>query len=148
MHVRHTLIRLLRVAALSLAAVLVLLLAAATTYGYQHRDRLFPRSDSIVVYGRETCAITRRVRDGLATRGIPYVFADVDVPAIDDEMWFKLGPDFREPSITFPVVHVGGGVLLTPSAEQVAAQWQAARTDAETRDYATFLRGARPVPHY
>ena len=145
---RLALIRLLRIAALSLAAVLVLLLAAATTYGYQHRDRLFPRADVIVVYGRETCGITRRVRDGLASRGIPYVFADVDVPAIDDEMWFKLGPAFREPTITFPVVHVGGRILLTPSAEQVAAQWQAARTDAETRDYATFLRGARPVPHY
>ena len=148
MHVRHALIRLLRVAALSLAAVLVLLLVAATTYGYQYRDRLFPRSDSIVVYGRETCAITQRVRDGLATRGIPYVFADVDVPAIDDEMWFKLGPDFREPTITFPVVHVGGRMLLTPTVEQVAAQWQAGRADAATRDYATLLRGAHPVPHY
>ena len=148
MHVRHALIRLLRVAALSLAAVLVLLLVAATTYGYQYRDRLFPRSDSIVVYGRETCAITQRVRDGLATRGIPYVFADVDVPAIDDEMWFKLGPDFREPTITFPVVHVGGRMLLTPTTDQVAAQWQAGRTDAATRDYATLLRGAHPVPHY
>jgi hypothetical protein len=146
--VRLALIRLLRIAALSLAAVLVLLLAAATTYGYLHRDHLFPRADVIVVYGRETCGITRRVRDGLASRGIPYVFADVDVPAIDDEMWFKLGPAFREPTITFPVVHVGGRILLTPSAEQVATRWQAVRTDAATRDYATFLRGARPVPHY
>ena len=144
---RIAVLRACRVVALVLVAALVLLLAVATAYGYRHRDRLFPVSDSIVVYGRETCGITQRVRDGLAARDIPYVFADVDVRIIDDEMWFKLGPQFREPRITFPIVHVNGQLLLTPTAEQVVAQWQIRRDDTG-RDYATLLRGAKPVPHY
>lgn len=134
----------LRATVLALAALIP---AVVGGYGFVHRDRLFPEHHTVVVYGRESCSITRSVREGLHERNIPYLFADIDIPAIDDELRYKLGPRFKEPTYTLPVVHVAGQVLLTPSAERIA-QALARVPPASPRDYSTFLNGADPVPHY
>lgn len=131
----------------TLLALAMLIPTLAGAYGFVNRDRLFPRTDAVVVYGRESCGITRMVRAGLAERGIPYTFANIDIRAIDDELSFKLGPDFKEPRITLPVVHVAGRVLLTPTAQQVQ-EALAQVASPPRRDYSTFLKGADPVPHY
>lgn len=134
--------------------LLAIALAALTAVGYTYgnRDRLFPAGDTVVIYGRHECGITRLVRQGLEAQGIPYLFADADIPAIDDELWYKLGPRFKPQRITFPVVHVAGRLLLTPTADQVqqalAEHRAAAGPGASARDYSTLLHGADPAPHY
>lgn len=102
---------------------------------------------AVVVYGRESCGITRMVRSGLEAKGIPYVFADINIQAIDDELDYKLGPRFKEARFTLPVVHVRGKLLLTPTADQVQHEFAAAAGQND-RDYSTFLIGSDPAPHY
>lgn len=130
-----------------LLTILIAVPTLLSVYCYLNRDRIFPERGSIVVYGRESCGITRMVRNELTQKGIPYVFADVNISAIHDELRYKLGPKFKERSYTYPVVHVGGKILLTPTADQIQRELSAeqAKTD---RDYSTFLNGADPVPHY
>jgi len=131
--------------------LIVLIVTAASVYCFTYRDRLFPFKNTVIVYGREACGITQMVRTGLAKRGIPYTFADIDIQAVDDEMWYKLGPNFTERRITFPIVHVAGKMLITPAAEKVQTELtkyiEATSPDEVTRDYSTFLNGASPAPH-
>ena len=140
-------VRLRAIVRVVLLTLIVVIPALFSAYCYVNRDRIFPERGTIVLYGRETCGITRMVRNELAARGIPYVFADVNISAIDDELRYKLGPKFSEPRYTYPVVHVGGKILLTPTADQVHKALSAVQAGQE-RDYATFLQGADPVPHY
>ncbi|WP_374257280.1 glutaredoxin family protein [Aquabacterium sp.] len=131
----------------TILTLIVLIPSVVGVYGFAYRDRLFPVMSTVVVYGRETCGITKIVRSGLDAKHIPYVFADIDIRAIKDELNYKLGPRFNEPSYTLPVVHVGGKLLLTPTSDEVeqAAQEAASLND---RDYKTLLNGADPAPHY
>ena len=80
--------------------VLVGITVLLSQYCYVNRDRLFPERGTVVVYGRETCGITKMVRAGLKAKGISYHFADADVKAIHDELRYKLGPKFKEPTYT------------------------------------------------
>jgi glutaredoxin len=131
----------------TLLALLVILPTLAGLYCFANRDRIFPARNTVVVYGRETCGITSRVRSQLEARGVPYVFADIDIRAVDDELDFKLGPDFNEPTITLPVVHVAGKLLLTPTVDQVLQELSQAKGQA-ARDYSTFLNGSDPPPRH
>ncbi len=103
--------------------------------------------NSVVVYGRESCGITKLVRAGLEAKHIRYIFADIDIRAINDELNYKLGPNFKEPSYTLPVVHVGGLLMLSPTADQIQQALMNAGSQ-NTRDYSTFLNGSNPAPHY
>jgi glutaredoxin len=136
-----------RIVSATLLTLVVLIPTLFTAYGVVHCDRLFPPHNAVVVYGRETCGFTKMVRAGLEARHIPYTFADIDVKAIKDEMNYKLGPRFKEPTFTLPLVHVGGKLLLTPTADQVQQEVARAGSHVE-RDYTTFLNGADPAPHY
>jgi glutaredoxin len=131
----------------TLLSLLVIITSVAGLYCFDNRDRIFPEKNTVVVYGREACAITKMVRAGLTEKGIPYIFANIDIGAINDELRYKLGPKFKEPSYTLPVVHVAGKLLLTPSADHIQEELSQA-PPSSTRDYSTFLNGADPVPHY
>ena len=131
----------------TLLALLAIIPSVAGLYCFVNRDRIFPDGKTVVVYGRETCGITQMVRAGLAKNGIPYIFANIDSRAIKDELRYKLGPKFEEPSYTLPVVHVAGKMLLTPTADQIQEELSHVRPSS-TRDYSTFLHGADPAPHY
>lgn len=146
-HMQNRSVRLRAIVRTVLLTLIAVIPALFSAYCYVHRDRIFPERGTIVLYGRETCGITRMVRDGLSAKGIPYLFADVNIAAINDELRYKLGPKFNEPRYTYPVVHVGGRILLTPTADQVLKVLSAEQA-AKERDYATFLQGADPVPHY
>ncbi len=131
----------------TLLSLVVLIPTLFSVYCYVNRDRLFPTGETIVVYGRETCGFTLAVRRGLAAQGIPYIFADINISAISDELNYKLGPKFKEPRYTLPVVHIGNKLMLTPTAEQVAQELLHTQAN-KARDYSTFLNGADPAPHY
>lgn len=131
----------------TLLALVVLIPFLFGVYCFANRDRLFPQMNSVVVYGRESCGITRMVRAGLDAKHISYVFADIDIKAINDELNYKLGPNFKEPRYTLPVVHVGGALMLTPTADQIQQELAAAGGNS-SRDYSTFLNGSDPAPHY
>jgi glutaredoxin len=131
----------------TLLALLVIIPLVVGLYCFDNRDRIFPEKNTVVVYGRETCAITKMVRAGLTEKGIPYIFANIDIEAINDELRYKLGPKFNEPSYTLPVVHVAGKILLTPSADHIQEELSHV-PPSSTRDYSTFLNGADPAPHY
>lgn len=131
----------------TLLALVVLIPFLFGVYCFANRDPLFPPMNSVVVYGRESCGITRMVRAGLDAKHISYVFADIDIKAINDELNYKLGPNFKEPRYTLPVVHVGGALMLTPTADQIQQELVAAGGKS-SRDYSTFLNGSDPAPHY
>jgi hypothetical protein len=131
----------------TLVAVVVLVPLLFGTYCIGNRDRLFPPMNTVVVYGRETCGTTKLVRADLEAKHITYLFADISISAIKDELNYKLGPNFKEPQYTLPVVHVGGALLLTPTADQI--QQKLINVEGKTtRDYSTFLNGSNPAPHY
>jgi len=131
----------------TLLSLLVIITSVAGLYCFDNRDRIFPEKNTVVVYGREACAVTKMIRAGLTGKGIPYIFANIDIGAINDELRYKLGPKFKEPSYTLPVVHVAGKILLTPSPDQIQEELSQV-PPSSTRDYSTFLNGADPVPHY
>ena len=149
---RLTIRRLRVIASAVVLSIAGLLALGASTYSYVNRDRLFPFQDTIVVYGTEACSITQRVRSELAARHIDYVFADADVPAISDELWAKIGRSRVPQWITFPVVHVAGRMLHTPSPDEIVAARDAylrgLGSAAPARDYATFLHGGELVQPY
>jgi hypothetical protein len=130
----------------ALLALLVIIPSVVGLYCFVNRDRIFPEQNTVVVYGRETCAITKMVRAGLTEKGIPYIFANIDIEAINDELGYKLGPKFKEPSYPLPVVHVAGKILLTPSADHIQEELSHV-PPSSNRDYSTFLNGADHVPH-
>lgn len=131
----------------TLLVLLVVIPSLIGLYCFVNRDRIFPSDNTVVVYGRESCAITKKVRADLTDKGIDYIFADINIEAIHDELRYKLGPNFKEPSYTLPVVHVAGKILLTPSVDQIREEMSHAPL-MPTRDYSTILNGANPVPRY
>lgn len=131
----------------TLLTLVVLIPTVFSMYCFAYRDRIFPAMNTVVVYGRETCGITRMVRNGLEAKQIPYIFADINIGAVNDELRYKLGPRFKERSYTLPVVHVRGKLLLTPTADQVEQELVSA-AGQDSRDYSTFLNGSDPAPHY
>ena len=140
-------LRIRKIVSATLLTVLAIIIALFSLYCYVNRDRLFPERGTVVVYGRETCGITKMVRAGLTAKGISYLFADADVKAIHDELRYKLGPKFKEPTYTYPVVHVAGRILLTPTVDRIQQELSGERSKT-VRDYSTLLNGAEPVPEY
>ena len=140
-------LRIRKIVSATLLTVLAIIIALFSLYCYVNRDRLFPERGTVVVYGRETCGITKMVRAGLTAKGISYHFADTDVKAIHDELRYKLGPKFKEPTYTYPVVHVAGRILLTPTVDRIQQELSGERSKT-VRDYSTLLNGAEPVPEY
>ncbi|MCX5864005.1 MAG: hypothetical protein NTW42_02900 [Deltaproteobacteria bacterium] len=136
----------------SLILILVFIISSVSTYSFINRDRLFPLKNKVIIYGREKCGITLEVRGELEKRNIEYIFANVDIPLIDSEMWYKLGPRFEKKTVIFPVVHIAEKMLLTPTADQIEKekiQYEEVTDKINLdRDYTTFLNGANPPPHY
>ncbi|MCB1189882.1 MAG: hypothetical protein H7A23_18420 [Leptospiraceae bacterium] len=72
--------------------------------------------DTIIIYGRETCGLTKRFRNQLETERIQYTFYDVDRYANKSQEMFTKVDRFYPgvETVKFPVVDVNGTVLISP----------------------------------
>ena len=128
---RAFLIRFVRIYATMVAVLVVGASSAVGTYLLVHRDRLFPKAYTVVVYGRDTCSITTAMRSFLQQKNVPFVYASVDNPFVDQEMWYfhdKIAPGLANPNhAEFPLVRINGNVLESPQEEVVLSLYQRAK---------------------
>jgi hypothetical protein len=74
----------------------------------------------VVVYGRQSCGLTRQMMQDLDQRDIDYIFKSMDDQPVRDEIFPRMraaGLDTR--SFLLPVVDVSGWLLVHPSISAV-----------------------------
>lgn len=83
-------------------------------FALSEADLEYLRSQEILLYGRDTCGLTRGARTLLEEKGIPYRYYNVDNDArANQEMWTKIRATGHEGSVRFPIVDVGGRVSIS-----------------------------------
>ena len=76
----------------------------------------------ILMYGSETCYYCKAMRKNLDTEKIQYTYYDVNKDSGKNrEMWTKVQSVGKFSSITFPVMDIGGKVLISPKFPEVKA---------------------------
>ncbi|MBI4348449.1 MAG: hypothetical protein HY553_16520 [Elusimicrobia bacterium] len=77
-------------------------------------------SNEVVVYGRDACGLTSRLRGQLDQAGIPYRYAVIDAEPGRVEMRAKLTSIGHSGGVGLPVVAVGPKVFIRPSLETIS----------------------------
>jgi hypothetical protein len=104
----------------------ILLLSFSCAYVAINHERVFPRQDQVVVYGRDGCIATSELRKYLDAKAVPYIYGHIDRPLMKLEFEFQLNLSEAR-VVPLPVVLVGGRTLESPDHEAVLALWQEAR---------------------
>ncbi len=116
----------------SLAVIIVFFTAMIGTYFLIHHERIFPSLSTLVVYGRNSCGITQSMRSFLEQHHVPYIYANIDNPLLNKEMWFRLhqvAASDPDPGYAyFPVIRINGETLERPDEETVLSLYQQANT--------------------
>lgn len=102
----------------TLAVFAVFLMAFGGAYLAMNHKRIFPADDEIVIYGRDSCAITTGMRDFLEERNIAYAYADIDKPLLSQELAAQLKLTSARP-VRLPVILIAGRVIERPEKEVV-----------------------------
>lgn len=99
--------------------ILLLALGLGMYQGWQAigGDGLAPLHDQpyLVVYGRDSCAYTRRTRESLSEAGIAFQYRRVDEQAVADELHRRMrasGMDTRRYAL--PVVDLNNALSIRP----------------------------------
>lgn len=79
----------------------------------------------IVVYGRDACGITTRMRKALDQAGVPYRYAIIDERPVLTEVSGKLSRIGHEGGFGLPVVSVGEETFIRPAADAVVKAYRA-----------------------
>jgi glutaredoxin len=108
------------------ALMSILMVSFLGTYIGINHDRLFPRQDQVVIYGRDSCRVTSALRQYLDERTVPYIYANIDKPLMKLEFEAQLNLS-EERAVPLPVVLVGGRTLESPDQEAVLSLWQQAK---------------------
>jgi glutaredoxin len=78
----------------------------------------------VVVYGRDSCGITRRMREALSEQGTPFEYKIVDHSAVADELHARMqsqGLSTRRYGL--PVVDMNGVLAVRPSVQLVQTHY-------------------------
>lgn len=87
----------------------------------------------ILIYGREGCFNCKAMKRNLDAEKIPYTFYDVDIDDTkNSEMWKKVYTISKSGSVTFPVMDIGGKILICPGFEEVKKLLASAEEKQET----------------
>lgn len=78
----------------------------------------------IVVYGRDTCGLTTRMRKSLADSGVPFRYAIIDEDAVLAEVSGRLAKIGHSGGFGLPVVAIGGDTAIRPSVDAVVRAWR------------------------
>jgi glutaredoxin len=105
--------------------LLVIFIAAAVYHGWQKFSgesilAHAPESPYVIVYGRNSCGWTSRMRTQLENAGIAFDYRIVDDRQVADDLHAKmesLGMDTR--SYYLPVVEVSGRIFIRPDMDTV-----------------------------
>ncbi len=100
----------------ALASILLFLFSCA--YVAINHERIFPRQDQVIVYGRDSCVATSALREYLDANAVPYIYASVDRPLMKLEFEAQLNLSEAR-TVLLPVVLVGGRTLEGPDHEVV-----------------------------
>lgn len=74
----------------------------------------------VIVYGRDTCGLTRALRGELVAQNVPHVYKVIDEPSVMNELYPRMtrsGLDIR--SFLLPVVDVNARLFISPSSSSV-----------------------------
>jgi len=143
--------------------IVIALIAVCGYLGWNSFQRPLPggpdslgESPYVIVYGRDRCGITQRMRSDLQRSGVPFEYMNVDHPGVGDELHPRMeaaGLDTRRYGL--PVVDVSGEMLIRPKPMAVAEKYRqslqqrgasrAGRADAEARGLAAAQELADPL---
>ncbi|WP_434777201.1 hypothetical protein [Neisseria sp. Ec49-e6-T10] len=74
----------------------------------------------MIVYGKDSCGLTRRMIDQLNHKNIPYVYKSTDIRQYSNEMYNKMRlARLNTSSFMLPVVEVNRYMLVSPDAPKV-----------------------------
>lgn len=79
-----------------------------------------PASPYVIVYGRDSCGITRKMKKNLQGKGVAYNYRNIDEVAVADDLHQKmasLGISTRQYNL--PVVEVNSRILIRPDVAMV-----------------------------
>jgi hypothetical protein len=104
--------------------IFVILILSAVGYQVWHirasRARPWSNGSHIVVYGRESCSITRDFMSGLDSSGAGYVFKNVDDRSVLEELFARMkNAGLDTTSFSLPVVDVNGRMFIRPELNRV-----------------------------
>ena len=115
----------------ALLLILTFLCAMTVTYVAANHQRLFPDDSTIVIYGRDSCGSTQDMKAFLDALHIPYIYANIDKPLLDEEMWHFLHQiphmDTNPGYAYFPVVRVNGSIMENPHEDMVLKLYREAQ---------------------
>lgn len=104
-----------------------------STYVLVHHDRVLPAADHLVVYGRDSCAYTTRLRRTLDADGIPFEYANIDAYFVELEMWVKLGAlTGTVTSARLPVVEFDGVIRQRPDETVLVSEYRHLRAETDS----------------
>jgi hypothetical protein len=85
----------------------------------------------VVVYGRDSCGITKRTRAGLSRAGVPYEYKSVDNPGVGDELHPRMrAAGLDTSSYGLPVVDVSSTIRVRPQVDTVADDYRQSLLDS------------------
>ena len=120
---------------MSMRWIVVLVLVAGVYKGYQEfgsgAGAVEPLQEGayVVVYGRDSCGYTQRMRNELAREGIDFRYARIDRQAVADRVHKRMraaGIDTSRYSL--PVVDVNGHIRTRPGPESVIERFEEGRS--------------------
>lgn len=78
----------------------------------------------VVVYGRDSCSITRSMREALTEQGTPFRYKAVDDPVVADELHKRMqSQGLNTRRYLLPVVDVNGQLAIRPKKQWVNDRW-------------------------
>jgi hypothetical protein len=78
-----------------------------------------------VVYGRDSCGLTRAMQQELARTGVPFDYQVIDAPATAERVHARMRQSGLETRrYRLPVVDVSGTLFVSPRPPDVAAAYR------------------------
>lgn len=107
-------------------AALLIVMGVQAWQNYGPRLSALPKkkSEYVVVYGRDGCSYTSRMRAALSERGVPFEYRVVDDPEIADILHSRMRlADMNTRHYLLPVVEISGALLVRPAPAEVSARY-------------------------
>lgn len=110
--------------------LLTLVTSMFGTHLLLNKDTIFPDPKTVVVYGRDRCAITASMLATLDRSHVPYLYRNVDRFLVSHEMWYHLDRSEAQdddPTLAeFPVVVLNGRTMERPLQQEVLDRYRRA----------------------
>lgn len=118
-------LRLGKIAVFALACILIVAVGAAIFSAHQPKVAPLHAESYVIIYGRATCGLTRKMAEKLTEAGIPYTFKSIDDPSVGDEIYPRMRAAGLDTSyFILPVIDVNGHILLDAKVKTIARYYE------------------------